>query len=216
MIFESLDPLLHFPGRVTVSMLVEPIPPAQAYQALRQERSSRYADRCYTGLITRSQQGRLSEPAAVAGLQSRALPRMEKELADLQAARRFPLPLYWAVGLPADDEDELDDAWFPTRWAEDGGTALDLGAGLPPGNLAARGSAEITPAFGDQLPKLARSGCPATTRRGGLVFDQQMVLFSTVKVLARYPKWPCFRSTNGLVFAWQKHPGTRAHRIGAG
>jgi len=37
--------------------------------------------------------------------------------------------------------------------------------------------------------------------QGGLVFDQQMVLFSTVKVLARYPKWPCFRSTNGLVFA---------------
>jgi len=70
MIFESLDPLLHFPGRVTVSMLVEPIPPAQAYQALRQERSSRYADRCYTGLIARSQQGRLSEPAAVADLQS--------------------------------------------------------------------------------------------------------------------------------------------------
>jgi len=99
MIFESLDPLLHFPGRVTVSMLVEPIPPAQAYQALRQERSSRYA-----GFIARSQQGRLSEPAAVADLQS-----MEKELADLQVARRFPLSLYWVIGLSAHDEDELDD-----------------------------------------------------------------------------------------------------------
>ena len=104
MIFESLDPLLHFPGRVTVSMRVEPVPPAQAYQALRQERSSRYADRCYTGLITRSQQGRLSEPAAVADLQS-----MEKELAGLQVARRFPLSLYWVIGLSAHDEDELDD-----------------------------------------------------------------------------------------------------------
>ena len=40
MIFESLDPILHFPGRVTVSMLVEPIPPAEAMQALRQERST--------------------------------------------------------------------------------------------------------------------------------------------------------------------------------
>jgi len=99
MIFESLDPLLHFPGRVTVSMLVEPLPPAQAYQALRQERSSRYA-----GFIARSQQGRLSEPAAVADLQS-----MEKELADLQVARRFPLSLYWVIGLSAHDEDELDD-----------------------------------------------------------------------------------------------------------
>ena len=115
MIFESLDPILHVPGRVTVSMLVEPIPPAQAYQALRQERSSRYADRCYTGLITRSQQGQFSEPAAVAGLQSRALPRMEKELADLQVARRFPLSLYWVIGLSAHDEDEPDDARFPTR-----------------------------------------------------------------------------------------------------
>jgi hypothetical protein len=122
MIFESLDPLLHFPGRVTVSMLVEPIPPAQAYQALRQERSSRYADRCYTGLITRSQQGRLSEPAAVADLQSQALPRMEKELAGLQVARRFPLSLYWVIGLSAHDEDELHDAWCTTGWAEDGGT----------------------------------------------------------------------------------------------
>ena len=50
MIFESLDPLLHFPGRVAVSMLVEPIPPAEAMQALRQERSSRYANRRNVGL----------------------------------------------------------------------------------------------------------------------------------------------------------------------
>jgi hypothetical protein len=91
MIFESLDPLLHFPGRVAVSMLVEPIPPAEAMQALRQERSSRYA-----GFITRGQQGRLSDPGAVADLQS-----MEKELADLQIARRFPLSLYWVIGLSA-------------------------------------------------------------------------------------------------------------------
>ena len=110
MIFESLDPILHFPGRVTVSMLVEPVPPAQTYQVLRQERSSRYADRCYTGFIARSQQGRLSEPAAVADLQS-----MEKELADLQVARRFPISLYWVIGLLAHDEDEPDDARFPIR-----------------------------------------------------------------------------------------------------
>jgi hypothetical protein len=99
MIFESLDPILHFPGRVTVSLLVEPIPPAEAMQALRQERSSRYA-----GFITRSQQGRLSDPGAVADLQS-----MEKELADLQIARRFPLSLYWVIGLSAHDEQEMDD-----------------------------------------------------------------------------------------------------------
>lgn len=99
MIFESLDPLLHFPGRVAVSMLVEPIPPAEAMQALRQERSSRYA-----GFITRGQQGRLSDPGAVADLQS-----MEKELADLQIARRFPLSLYWVIGLSAHDGDEMDD-----------------------------------------------------------------------------------------------------------
>ena len=37
-------------------------------------------------------------------------------------------------------------------------------------------------------------------RQGGLVFDHQMALFSIVKVQARYPKWPSFRSTNGLVF----------------
>ena len=103
-------------------MPVEPVPLAPAYQALRQERSSRYADRWYTGLITRSQQGRLSQPGAVAGLQSRALLRMEKELAGLQVARRFPLSLYWAIGLSAHDEDELDDAWCTTGWAEDGGT----------------------------------------------------------------------------------------------
>ena len=115
MIFESLDPLLHFPGRVTVSMLVEPIPPAPAYQALRQGRSSRYADRCYTGFIARSQQGRLSEPAAVAGLQSRALPRREKELAAVQVARHFPIFLYWVIGLLAHDEGEPDDTRFPTR-----------------------------------------------------------------------------------------------------
>lgn len=99
MIFESLDPILHFPGRVAVSMLVEPIPPAEAMQALRQERSSKYA-----GFITRGRQGRLSDPGAVADLQS-----MEKELADLQIARRFPLSLYWVIGLSAHDEDELDD-----------------------------------------------------------------------------------------------------------
>ena len=99
MIFESLDPILHFPGRVAVSMLVDPIPPAEAMQALRQERSSRYA-----GFITRSQQGRLSDPGAVADLQS-----MEKELADLQIARRFPLSLYWVIGLSAHDGDEMDD-----------------------------------------------------------------------------------------------------------
>ena len=99
MTFESLDPILHFPGRVVVSLLVEPIPPAEAMQALRQERSSRYA-----GFITRGQQGRLSDPSAVADLES-----MEKELADLQIARRFPLSLYWVIGLSAHDEDELDD-----------------------------------------------------------------------------------------------------------
>ena len=33
MTFESLDPILHFPGRVVVSLLVEPIPPAEAMQA---------------------------------------------------------------------------------------------------------------------------------------------------------------------------------------
>ena len=99
MVFESLDPILHFPGRVTVSMLVEPIPPAEAMQALRQERSSKYA-----GFITRGQQGRLSDPAAVADLQS-----LERDLADLQIARRFPLSLYWVIGLSAHDEEELEE-----------------------------------------------------------------------------------------------------------
>jgi type IV secretory pathway VirB4 component len=99
MIFESFDPILHFPGRVTISTLVEPIPPAEAMQALRQERSSRYA-----GFLTRSQQGRLSDPGAVADLQS-----MERELESLQIARRFPLSLYWVIGLSAHDEEELDD-----------------------------------------------------------------------------------------------------------
>jgi hypothetical protein len=97
--FEGLDAILHFPGRVGISMLVEPIPPAEAMQALRQERSSKYA-----GFLTRAQQGRLSDPAAVADLQS-----MERELADLQIARRFPLSLYWVVSVSGHDEDELED-----------------------------------------------------------------------------------------------------------
>jgi len=99
MTFESLDPILHFPGRVTVSMLVEPIPPAEAMQALRQERSSKYA-----GFITRGQQGRLSDPAAAADLQS-----LERDLAELQIARRLPLSLYWVIGLSAHDEEELEE-----------------------------------------------------------------------------------------------------------
>ena len=50
------------------------------------------------------------------------LQSMEKELADLQVARRFPISLYWVIGLLAHDEGEPDDAWCATRWAEDGGT----------------------------------------------------------------------------------------------
>jgi conjugal transfer ATP-binding protein TraC len=99
LVFESLDPILHFPGRVTVSMLVDPIPPAEAAQALRQERSSRYA-----GFITRGQQGRLSDPGEAADLQS-----FEKEYADLRIARRYPMSLYWVIGVSAHDEEELED-----------------------------------------------------------------------------------------------------------
>lgn len=99
MSFESLDPILHFPGRVTISLLAEPIPPGEALQALRQERSSKYA-----GFITRAKQGRLSDPAAAADLKS-----MEKELADLQIARRVPLSLNWIVSVSAHDEEELKD-----------------------------------------------------------------------------------------------------------
>jgi len=42
---------------------------------------------------------------------------------------------------------------------------------------------------------------PRRRRQGSPVFDQQMALFSIVKVQARYPKWPSFRPTNGSVFA---------------
>jgi type IV secretory pathway VirB4 component len=99
MTFESLDALLQFPGRVTVSMLAQPIAPGDAMQALRQHRSSQVA-----GFITRGQQGRLSEPSAMADLAS-----AESELADLQIRRRFPLSLYWTIGLSAHDDEELED-----------------------------------------------------------------------------------------------------------
>jgi hypothetical protein len=99
MTFEAIDPVLHFPGRVTVSMKVDPVPPAEALQALRQERSSKYA-----GLIVRSRQGRLSEPALIADLQS-----MERDVAELQLSRRFPLRLAWLVSVSAHDVEELEE-----------------------------------------------------------------------------------------------------------
>jgi len=89
MIFESLDPLLHFPGRVTVSMLVEPVPPAPAYQTLHQERSSRYADRWYTGLIARSQQAALATGGRGRPASAGALPYGE---GTGRLAGRPPLP----------------------------------------------------------------------------------------------------------------------------
>ena len=46
--------------------------------------------------------------------------------------------------------------------------------------------------------------CPQPRRRSGLVFDHHTALSSIVKVQVKYPKWPSFRSTNGLVFARQK------------
>jgi len=35
--------------------------------------------------------------------------------------------------------------------------------------------------------------CPQPRRRGGPVFDDQMALFSIIKVQTRRPKWPSFR-----------------------
>jgi hypothetical protein len=104
MIFESLDPLLHFPGRVAVSILVEPILPAEAMQSLRQERSSRYVDRRNVGLHR-------PRPAGLP-LRSRRCGRLAIDgegTGRLQIARRFPLSLYWIIGLSAHDGDEMDD-----------------------------------------------------------------------------------------------------------
>ncbi len=97
--FESLDPILQFPGRVCTSMLVNPVSAQEALQALRQERTGQYAS-----LLIKSQQKRLAEPETAANLQS-----LEAEMSDLQIARRLPMQLNWVIGLSAQDEEELDD-----------------------------------------------------------------------------------------------------------
>jgi hypothetical protein len=85
--FESLDPILQFPGRVCTSMLVNPVSASEALQALRQERTGQVSS-----LVIKQKQGRLAEPETAANLES-----LTAEMSDLQIARRLPLQLNWVM-----------------------------------------------------------------------------------------------------------------------
>lgn len=99
MAFEAMDPLLHFPARITHSMVVEPLSVEEARQALKSQRVATQA-----GVLTRLQQRRLVDYDQVEEVRS-----IERELERLQLAGQVPLRLYWVITVFASSEEELED-----------------------------------------------------------------------------------------------------------
>ncbi len=99
MVFEGIDPILHFPARITHSFTVEPIPITEAKQALKSQRVAGHS-----AVLTRLSQKRLVDYDQVADLSS-----VEEEIKRLQLAGQIPLRLYWTIGLFASSPDELED-----------------------------------------------------------------------------------------------------------